>query len=445
MKVAIIGCTHAGTAAAINTVNLYEDAEVTVYERNDTISFLSCGIALHVEGVVKEPKKLFYSSPEHLKSFGVKTKMKHNVKEVDFKNKTLVVEDIKSGKVFEETFDKLIIATGSWPVIPEIEGIDLKNILLSKNFYHANDIVKSVKNVNDVAIIGAGYIGVELAEAIRENGKKVTLIDIETRILAKYLDEEITDVAEKKLREKGIKLALGERVIKFEGTEKVEKVITTKGEYKADLVILSMGFKPNTKLFRGKLNMLDNGAIIVDKHMQTSEKDVFAAGDCCAVFYNPLERYEYIPLATNAIRMGTIAAYNLKKKRLMHLGTQSTSGIKIYNLNIAATGITEHMARVNNLNVGSIFIVENHRPEFMPYFEKVFFKVVYDKNTKRILGAQIMSKIDLTQSMNTMSVLIQNKMRIDELAFVDFFFQPHFNKPWNFLNVAGLEYLKNHF
>ncbi|ANQ53266.1 NADH oxidase [Thermosipho sp. 1063] len=445
MKVAIIGCTHAGTAAAINTVNLYEDAEVTVYERNDTISFLSCGIALHVEGVVKEPKKLFYSSPEHLKSFGVKTKMKHNVKEVDFKNKTLVVEDIKSGKFFEETFDKLIIATGSWPVIPEIEGIDLKNILLSKNFYHANDIVKSVKNVNDVAIIGAGYIGVELAEAIRENGKKVTLIDIETRILAKYLDEEITDVAEKKLREKGIKLALGERVIKFEGTEKVEKVITTKGEYKADLVILSMGFKPNTKLFRGKLNMLDNGAIIVDKHMQTSEKDVFAAGDCCAVFYNPLERYEYIPLATNAIRMGTIAAYNLKKKRLMHLGTQATSGIKIYNLNIAATGITEHMARVNNLNVGSIFIVENHRPEFMPYFEKVFFKVVYDKNTKRILGAQIMSKIDLTQSMNTMSVLIQNKMRIDELAFVDFFFQPHFNKPWNFLNVAGLEYLKNHF
>ncbi|GAB6189246.1 NADH oxidase [Marinitoga arctica] len=441
MKIAIIGCTHAGTAAAINSSKLYKEAEITVYERNDTISFLSCGIALHVEGVVKDPNGLFYSSPEQLRDLGINTKMKHNVKNVDFENKKLIVENIETKEVFEDTYDKLIITTGSWPVIPNIEGIHMENILLSKNFYHAQNIIKKMDEVKNVVIVGAGYIGVELVEAFLEHGKNVTLIDIEDRILSKYLDEEFSDIAENGLKKHGANLVLGEKVIKFEGDKKVQKVITDKAEYETDLVILSMGFKPNTHLFKGKLNMLDNGAIVVDEYMRTSQKDVYAAGDCCAVYYNPLKKYEYIPLATNAVRMGTIAAYNLVEKRLKHLGTQGTSGIKIYGNNIAATGLTETIAKSQGLDVESIIITENHRPEFMPTFEKLIFKVVYKKKNGKILGAQICSKADLTQSINTMSVVIQNKMKMNELAFIDFFFQPHFNKPWNFLNTAGLEYI----
>ena len=444
MKVVVIGCTHAGTAAIKNLRALNPDAEVTVFERNDNISFLSCGIALYVGGVVSDPKGLFYSSPEELKSLGVNTKMKHDVKSVDIKGKKLTVENLETGEVFDETFDKLIITSGSWPIIPRnIEGIDLENVLLCKNYNHANEIIERSKSVKRVVVVGAGYIGVELVEAFRDNGKEVILVDAEDRILSKYFDKEFTDVAEESFREKGIVLATGEKVVKIEGTNgKVSKIITDKNEYETDMVIMCIGFVPNTALFKGQLEMLPNGAIKVDEYMRTSDKDVMAAGDCCSVFYNPLNIERYIPLATNAVRMGTLAGLNLVENKAKSLGTQGTSGIKIYENNMAATGITEALARNLDLEIETVIVTDNYRPEFMPTYEKVTLKVVFDKYTRIVLGAQLNSKVDLTQSINTLSVCIQNHMTIDDLAFVDFFFQPHYNKPWNFINLAGLAALK---
>jgi NADPH-dependent 2,4-dienoyl-CoA reductase/sulfur reductase-like enzyme len=439
VKIAVIGCTHAGTAAIVNAAKLYPQAEITVYERNDNISFLSCGIALYVGGIVKDVKGLFYSSPEELADLGVRTKMGHDVLNVDIDNKKLKIRDLDSGEDFEDDFDKLIITTGSWPIIPNLAGIDLDNIVLSKNFYHANDIIEKAQNAKNIVVVGAGYIGVELAESFERNNKNVTLIDMEDRILSKYLDAEFTDVAEKSFKEHGVTLALGETVNKFEGSEgKVSKVITDKGEYEADLVIMCIGFKPNTELVKGQVDMLDDGAIIVDNYMRTSKKDVFAAGDCCAVRYNPTEEYRYIPLATNAVRMGTLVARNLLEENTKYMGTQGTSGIKIYEHNIAATGLTELSAKEAGLEVETVTVTDNYRPEFMPTYDEAILKVVYEKGSKRIVGAQLMSETDLTQSINTMSVVIQNKMTVDELAFIDFFFQPHFNKPWNLLNLAGL-------
>ena len=435
MKVVVIGCTHAGTAAIKNLRALNPDAEVTVFERNDNISFLSCGIALYVGGVVSDPKGLFYSSPEELKSLGVNTKMKHDVKSVDIKGKKLTVENLETGEVFDETFDKLIITSGSWPIIPRnIEGIDLENVLLCKNYNHANEIIERSKSVKRVVVVGAGYIGVELVEAFRDNGKEVILVDAEDRILSKYFDKEFTDVAEESFREKGIVLATGEKVVKIEGTNgKVSKIITDKNEYETDMVIMCIGFVPNTALFKGQLEMLPNGAIKVDEYMRTSDKDVMAAGDCCSVFYNPLNM---------AVRMGTLAGLNLVENKAKSLGTQGTSGIKIYENNMAATGITEALARNLDLEIETVIVTDNYRPEFMPTYEKVTLKVVFDKYTRIVLGAQLNSKVDLTQSINTLSVCIQNHMTIDDLAFVDFFFQPHYNKPWNFINLAGLAALK---
>ena len=444
MKVIVIGCTHAGTAAIKNLRALNPDAEVTVFERNDNISFLSCGIALYVGGVVSDPKGLFYSSPEELKSLGVNTKMKHDVKNVDIKGKKLTVENLETGEVFDETFDKLIITSGSWPIIPRnIEGIDLENVLLCKNYNHANEIIERSKSVKRVVVVGAGYIGVELVEAFRDNGKEVILVDAEDRILSKYFDKEFTDVAEESFREKGIVLATGEKVVKIEGTNgKVSKIITDKNEYETDMIIMCIGFVPNTALFKGQLEMLPNGAIKVDEYMRTSDKDVMAAGDCCSVFYNPLNMERYIPLATNAVRMGTLAGLNLVENKAKSLGTQGTSGIKIYENNMAATGITEALARSLDLEIETVIVTDNYRPEFMPTYEKVTLKVVFDKYTRIVLGAQLNSKVDLTQSINTLSVCIQNHMTINDLAFVDFFFQPHYNKPWNFINLAGLAALK---
>ncbi|MBF4806841.1 MAG: FAD-dependent oxidoreductase, partial [Pseudoleptotrichia goodfellowii] len=405
MKVVVIGCTHAGTAAILNLKRINPDVEITVFERNDNISFLSCGIALYVGGVVKDPQGLFYCSPEKLKELNVDTRMKHDVKNVDIKGKKVRVVNMETGIEFNETFDKLIITSGSWPIIPPIKGIDLNNILLSKNFNHSNEIIERAKHSKKIIVVGAGYIGVELVEAFRDNGKEVVLVDAEERILSKYLDKEYTDIAEESFRQRGIVIATGEKVVRFEGKNgNVTKVVTDKNEYETDMVIMCVGFVPNTQLFKGQLDMLPNGAIKVDEYMRTSDYDVMAAGDCCSVYYNPLKTYRYIPLATNAVRMGTLAALNLSENKIKHPGTQGTSGIKIYENNMSSTGLTYETAKSEGLDVDFVYAVDNYRPEFMPTYEKVTFKVVYEKSSRRIVGAQLTSKADLTQSINTISV-----------------------------------------
>lgn len=441
MKVIVVGCTHAGTSAVVNLKVLHPDAEVVIYENNDNISFLSCGIALSVGEIVKEPEKLFYNSPENLEKSGIKTRMKHDVLGIDFDNKKLKVKNLDTNEEFEDSYDKLILTLGSWPIIPKLEGIDLENILLCKNYDHAKIIDEKKDSATNVVIIGAGYIGVELAEAFERLNKKVTLIDAENRIMSKYLDKEFSDIAEKEFTDRGIKLVLGEKVVKFNGNNgKVEKVITDKGEYEGDLVILCIGFRPNTKLIEGKLDTLKNGAIIIDDYMRTSREDVYAAGDCCMVRYNPARDNRYIPLATNAIRMGMLIARNIEKPSLKYMGTQGTSGIKIYDVCIASTGLTEASVKATtNLEIDSVTIHENNRPEFMPTFHDVMVKLVFEKESKRIVGGQIASKVDMTEHMNTLSVVIQNNMTIDELAMTDFFFQPHFNKPWGILNSVALK------
>ena len=443
MKVVVVGCTHAGTAAIVNLKKLQPEAEITVFERNDNISFLSCGIALYVGGVVKDPHGLFYSSPEALEKLNVETKMKHNVKSVDIAGKKVKVQNIGTGEETEVNYDKLIVTTGSWPITPKIPGINWNNILLCKNYNHSNEIIEKSKNAKKIVIVGAGYIGVELVEAFRDNGKEVVLVDTEDRILSKYFDSEFSNVAEETLKQRGIVIATGEKVIEFKSDNGyVSKVVTNKNEYDADLVVMCVGFYPNTEIFKGQLDMLPNGAIKVDEYMKTSSPDVVAAGDCCTVFFNPSQEQMYIPLATNAVRMGTLAAVNICENKIKHPGTQGSSGIKIYENNMAATGISEEVGEKMGLNVTSITIEDNFRPEFMPSYEKVTFKVVFDKDTREIKGAQLNSKFDLTQSINTLSVCIQNKMKVEDLAFVDFFFQPHYNKPWNFINLVGLESLK---
>lgn len=443
MKIVIVGCTHAGTAAVVNLKELHPESEITIYEKNDNLSFLSCGIALNVGGVIKETKNLFYNSPENLAKMGVVTNMKHEVLNIDFENKTLKVKNLLNNEEFEDNYDKLVLTLGSWPIVPKFEGGDLDNILLCKNHDHAIEIIEKSKNAKNVVIIGAGYIGVELVEAFEMQGKNVTLIDAEERIMAKYLDKEFTDIAEKEFVDRGVNLVLGEKVSKFEGENgKVTKVVTNNGSYEGDLVVLCIGFAPNTKLVQGKLDTLPNGAIIIDEYMRTSKEDVFAAGDCCVVKYNPAHDTRYIPLATNAVRMGTLVARNIVELTLKYMGTQGTSGIKIYEKCIASTGLTEEVAKATTkMNVASVELTDNYRPEFMPTYLPATIKLVFDKDTRRIIGGQIISDIDLTQFMNTLSVVIQNEMTIEELAMTDFFFQPHFNKPWSLLNAVALKAL----
>ncbi|MGJ9384634.1 FAD-dependent oxidoreductase [Salipaludibacillus sp. CF4.18] len=438
MRIAVIGSTHAGTAALKNMATLYPGAEITVYERNDNVSFLSCGLALYVGGVVENAQSLFYSSPEALRKLGIQVNMQHEVKEIDTEKQTIEALNLLTNETVYDRYDKLVFTTGSWPVIPPLEGVNLENVLLAKNYAQSNTIIEKSKEAEHITVVGAGYIGVELVEAFEKSGKKVTLIDGVDRILNKYLDQEFTDPVEADFRSRGIELRLGESVKEFEGNGKVEAVVTSTGRLQTDLVILCVGFKPNTGLLTGKVDMLPNGAIKVNDFMQTSDPNIFSAGDCCAVKYNPTGDHAYIPLATNAVRMGTLVARNIFEPTIKNVGTQGTSGLHIYDLNMASTGLTETSASAMAINVKSITINDNHRPEFMPSSENVQLKVSFDPDSRRILGAQVLSKADVTQSINTLSVCIQSGMTIDELGYVDFFFQPHFNQPFNFINKAGL-------
>ncbi|CAI2651832.1 NADH oxidase [Apilactobacillus kunkeei] len=436
MKVIVIGCTHAGTFAVKQILKEHPDAQVTVYERNDNISFLSCGIALYLDGKVKDPQGLFYSNPKELSDLGADVKMLHSVKSVDTDAKTIEVENLDSHDVFTDKYDKLVMTTGSRPVLPPIEGRDNKNVFFCKNWHDAQILFEKAKDHKRIAVVGAGYIGAELAEAFSNHGHETTLINSDSHVLSKYFDKKFTDKIEELYADHNVKLELGVRVQKFSGDDELT-LSTGDHDIKADMAILCVGFQPNTELLTGKVDMMDNGAIITNEYMQSSNPDIFAAGDSAAVHFNPSETNEYIPLATNAVRQGILVGKNIEKPTTKYMGTQSSSGLQLYDYALVSTGMTVGMAERKGMKASSVVIEDNYRPEFMPTTEKVLMELVYDPSTRRILGGSLMSRYDISQSANTLSVLIQNKNTIDDLAMVDMLFQPNFDRPFHYLNILG--------
>ncbi|WP_220729251.1 FAD-dependent oxidoreductase [Apilactobacillus zhangqiuensis] len=436
MRVIVIGCTHAGTFAVKQILKEHPDAEVTVYERNDNISFLSCGIALYLDGKVKDPQGLFYSNPKELSDLGANVKMLHSVKSVDTDAKTVEVENLDSHDVFTDKYDKLVMTTGSRPVLPPIEGRDNKNVFFCKNWHDAQILFEKAKDHKRIAVVGAGYIGAELAEAFSNHGHETTLINSDSHVLSKYFDKKFTDKIEELYADHNVKLELGVRVQKFSGDDELT-LSTGDHDIKADMAILCVGFQPNTELLTGKVDMMDNGAIITNEYMQTSNPDIFAAGDSAAVHFNPSETNEYIPLATNAVRQGILVGKNIEKPTTKYMGTQSSSGLQLYDYALVSTGMTVGMAERKGMKASSVVVEDNYRPEFMPTTEKVLMELVYDPSTRRILGGSLMSRYDISQSANTLSVLIQNKNTIDDLAMVDMLFQPNFDRPFHYLNILG--------
>ncbi|BDZ32246.1 FAD-dependent oxidoreductase [Lactiplantibacillus sp. WILCCON 0030] len=437
MKVIVIGCTHAGTAAVNQILASNPETDVTIYEKNDNVSFLSCGIALYLGGQVADPQGLFYSSPEKLAELGATVHMQHDVTAVDTDQHTVTVTDLVNGEEKTDHYDKLIMTTGSWPVIPPIDGIDNPNVYLCKNWGHAQKLWTDAKEAKRVIVIGGGYIGTELVEAYQRQGKEVTLIDGLPRILNKYLDQEYTDRIEKDFVDHGIEMALGQMVKGFSGDGDEVTVTTDKGSYTADMAILCVGFRPNTALLKGKVDMNANGSIKTNDYMQTSDPDIYGAGDSVAVHYNPTHKDAYIPLATNAVRQGTLVGLNIFKPTRKYMGTQSTSGLMLFGKTIVASGMTLEHAKAEGIPAAAVTVEDNYRPEFMPSTTPVLMQLVYNPETRVILGAQFMSDYDVSQSANTISVLIQNNNTIDDLGFVDMFFQPTYDRPFNYLNILG--------
>ena len=441
-RIIVIGANHAGTAC-INTMlaNYSPTDEIIVYDRNNNISFLGCGMALWIGKQIKSGDGLFYSNAQALESKGAKVFMEHEVLSVDYDKKEILIRDLKGNREFTDRFDKLVIATGSRPILPDVPGRDLENVQLVKLYQNTQEVIDKLEkpHIRRVAVIGAGYIGVELAEAFERCGKEVLLIDLAPTCLGSYYDKEFTDLMADNLDRHGIRQMYGHRLTAIKGSEKVESIVTDKGEYPADMVILCIGFVPNAPFAAG-LETYKNGAILTDRRQMTSIKDVYAIGDCATVYDNATGERSYIALATNAVRSGVVAAHNLCGKSLETVGVQGSNGISIYDLKMVSTGLSETRAKALGLDVKSTSLTDLQKPEFIEHDnEEVMIKIVYDSNTRIILGAQLASRHDISMAIHLFSLAIQEKLTIDRLALTDIFFLPHFNKPYNYITMAALK------
>lgn len=234
----------------------------------------------------------------------------------------------------------------------------------------------------------------------------------------------------------GVQVFLNERVQGFSGKDEVI-IETDQAEHIADLVIVCTGFVANTDLLRGQVETDRRGALLINEYTQTSEPDIYAAGDACVVQYNPTGRTAYIPLASNAVRQGRLAAINIFGNTQKYMGTQGTSAMALFDHTLASTGLTLKQAQSAGLNAASVTYHDNYRPAYMPSTEMLTIVLVYNRDDRRILGAQLYSKHEIAQSANTISVCIQNKNTIDDLAYVDMLFQPNYDEPFNYLNLVA--------
>ncbi len=439
-KIVVIGSNHAGTAAINTMLSLDKTNEVVVFDRNSNISFLGCGMALWIGGQISNSDGLFYSNKSKLEEIGAVMHTETEVTNVDFDKKIVYATSI-DGTKYEESYDKLLLATGSIPFIPNIPGKDLENVQQVKLFQDAQEVIEKLKNkdIKKVTVVGAGYIGVELVEAFERHGKEVTLIDIAKTTLSSYYDKKFTDMMDDNLAKNGIHLALDQQVIEIVGDKKVEKVITTKGEYESDMVVLCIGFKPNTFIGKDQLETFRNGAYKVDSKQMTSIQDVYAIGDCATVIDNSIKDTNYIALATNAVRSGIVAAYNITNNPLDSIGVQGSNGISIYGLHLVSTGITVSKAEKFGIDVEYTDFKDLQKADFMEVDNpEVDLRIVYEKSSRRIVGAQMASRYDMHMGIHMFSLAIQKNVTIDELKLLDIFFLPHFNKPYNYLTMAAL-------
>ena len=451
-KIVVIGANHAGTAC-INTMldNFGNENEVVVVDQNSNISFLGCGMALWIGKQIDGPEGLFYSDKEKLEAKGAKVYMESPVLSVDYDKKEVTA--LVNGQEHLESYDKLIFATGSQPIIPPIKGVEivegnrefkatLENVQFVKLYQNSAEVIEKLKNnkgINRVAVVGAGYIGVELAEAFERLGKEVILIDIADTCLAGYYDRELSDLMSKNLADHGIKLAYGQTVQAVEGEGKVERIVTDKETFDVDMVIMAVGFRPNTALGAGKIELFRNGAFLVDKKQETSIPGVYAVGDCATIYDNSLGKMSYIALASNAVRSGIVGAYNATGHELEGIGVQGSNGINIYDLKMVSTGLTLEKAKSAGYNAVETGFNDLQKPEFIKHDNhEVAIRIVFDKDTRVILGAQMASHEDISMGIHLFSLAIQEKVTIDKLALTDIFFLPHFNKPYNYITMAAL-------
>ena len=440
MKVIIIGGIAAGMSAAAKFKRLSPNDDVVVYEKGDIVSFGACGLPYYVGGFFDDSNEMIARTPEAFREAGVEIHTKHEVTNVDFSNKKVTVKNLNTNEVLEESYDKLMIASGARAIIPPIKNIDLENVVTLKSMDDGNKLreLMSKEENKKIAIIGAGFIGLEAAEAAKHRGKEVTVIQLQDRVLQEVFDKDITDRLEEELRENGVNILLSETVTELIGDGKVSKVKTNKREIEADIVILATGVKPNTDFLNcDEIKMIRNGAIVVDKYGRTSVEDVYAAGDCATINSLITDREIYVPLATGANKLGRIVGENLAGQNNSFQGSMASSCIKVMDMEAARTGLSEKEVLNLGFNYKTKFITDMNQTSYYPGRERIYVKLIYDAHTRVILGGQVAGYKDAVQRCNVLAACIYAKMTTEQLGMLDLCYAPPFSRTWDVLNVAG--------
>lgn len=442
MTYVIIGGDAAGMSTASRIARKRKDAHVIVFEKTDIVSYGACGLPYYIGGVNDDIELVKIRSAEEFRAGGVDLRLWHEVTYVDFDAKTVSVKDLKSGEEFVQSYDKLLIATGSRPIVPPVEGRELQGVYVLKTIPEAETIKAALlkDEAKRIAIIGGGFIGMEMAEAVTLRGRKALLFESMPHVMGGY-DELFQEALEDNLRKHGVELHLGETVSRIEGEGGVaRRIVTPKGAYDVDMVVFAIGVRPNTDMFTDpRLKKFKNGAIIVTDAMETDIPDVYAAGDCATLYNAVTGKLDYIALGTTANKQGRLAADAMLGEEVHFNRTIGTSILRVMDLEMGKTGVSEREAKECGFDYGTATVQSiSHSPYYTcppPYL--LTAKIVYDKKTKVILGAQIMGEREAAMRINIFACAVDRKMTTEELGMLDMAYSPSVTYIWDIVHVVA--------
>ena len=439
MKYVIVGSSHFGYEAVQTIAEADAEAEIHLYERGDKASFMSCGAQSYLEGIAESPDEIHYANEDSYKEQGINVHLNSDVIGLNPEEKTITVKTVDGEH--EASYDKLLLSPGGYAPRLNIPGNDLMHVYTFRGRDDAEIVKARMADAKKVIVIGAGYIGIEVAEAFVRNGQEVTVLDAVEHFLPTYLDKEFYPSLSQEAENKGLTFKgkeFAQEVLGENGV--VTGLVTDHGEYEADTIIMACGVKPDTDWLKDTLEVDEKGFVVTNEYLETSAADVYAGGDATYLPFNPTGKETNIGLATNARKQGVVAAKNALGGKVKAPGVNGTSGLAFFDLKFATTGIKDMTVDMYDDEVKSYYGEAKIRPDFMHNEDNtVEMKIFYDAETEVILGAQFMSKADVTEAANTLSLAITAKMTLTDLAQADFFFQPGFSRPWHFLNVLALE------
>lgn len=438
-KVLIVGGVAGGASAAARLRRLDENVEIIMFERDEHISFANCGLPYYIGETIKEREKLLVQTPEAMKArFNMDVRVNSEVVSVDAENKKVSVRQ-KDGKVYEESYDNLILSPGAKPLKPNIPGINSNKIYTLRNVADTDKIKSEVdsKEVKTAVVIGGGYIGIEMAENLRHRGLQVTLVEAAPHILAPF-DSDMVTIAEKVVEEHGVSLILNDGVKSFEEREKgIEVSLNSGKKVSGDIAILAIGVAPDTAWLKDSgIELGERGHIVVDERMQTSAEGVYAAGDAVQVVDYITGSKTAIPLAGPANRQGRIAADNVAGIPSIYKGTLGTSIIKVFDLTAASTGNNERLLQRAGVPYKVIFVHPMNHASYYPGATELHIKLIFNEEGK-ILGAQAMGYEGVDKVIDVIATVIKFKGTVEDLTELELAYAPPYLSAKSPANMAG--------